>query len=579
MTEKEALPQETEMLRERLREAEETLDAIRNGEVDAVVVAGEGGIPQVYTLETADQTYRILVEEMQEGALTLSVDGIVLYSNRRFAELAGEDTSSIVGKPLSRYVSAQDVGRLNEMATNSRKGEINLMTVKGSSVPVHLSFARLGGDDRSPGTFCCVVTDLTDQNRTGEELRSAHQRLLTEVEERQRTEELLRHSLKMEAVGQLTGGVAHDFNNLLMAISGGLDMLRRTTDPVRRERIEMGMRQAVDRGAGLTRQLLTFSRRQAIDPEAVDIARQIAGMRELLDRSLRGDIQVITEFASDLWPVYLDSNEFELVVMNLCINGRDAMPNGGAITISAKNKAGLRSSGLSGDFVQVTIADNGFGMTPDVLAHALEPFYTTKDVGKGSGLGLAQAYGFAHSAGGRLDIESTVGKGTIISLLLPRSEVAPNFHNTDIGDPKAGLHIDRPGHGHVLLVEDDHEVAEFTTEMLKSSGYQVTRVASAQAALGALADGRTIDLVFSDIMMPGGMNGVDLAREIRDRKYTVPILLTSGYATAFQAEAHTIGIRILAKPYRIEELAAVLIDLTQQRGGFDVHLAKLAPGG
>jgi len=568
MPDKEGLSDETDMLRERLREAEETLDAIRNGDVDAVVVAGEGGTPQVYTLETADQTYRILVEEMQEGALTLSADGTVLYSNRRFSELAGENTGSIVGRPLSRYVSPGEVGRLGEMATNSGKGEFDLIAVTGSPVPVHFSFARLGGDDRSPETLCCVVTDLTDQNRTGEELRSAHARLLTEVEERQRTEELLRHSLKMEAIGQLTGGVAHDFNNLLMAISGGLDMLKRTTDPVRRERIETGMRQAVDRGAGLTRQLLTFSRRQAIDPEAVDLARQIGGMRDLLDRSLRGDIQVITEFAPDLWPVYLDSNEFELVVMNLCINARDAMPNGGAITISAKNKIGQETKGMSGDFVQVTIADNGSGMTPDVLAHALEPFYTTKDVGKGSGLGLAQAYGFANSAGGRLDIESTVGQGTTVSLLLPRSAVAPSSYSAEIGSAIVELEADHPSHGHVLLVEDDHEVAEFTSEMLKISGYRVTRVASAQAALGALADGRRIDLVFSDVMMPGGMNGVDLAREIRDRKQTVPILLTSGYATAFQAEAHAIGVGMLAKPYRIEELAAALLDLSQKRGGF-----------
>ena len=498
-----ALSRETEALRERLREAEETLDAIRNGEVDAVVVAGEGGVPQVYTLETADQTYRILVEEMREGAVTLSADGTVLYSNRRFAELVGVNTSSIVGGLLSRYVSPNDIARLDVAAAQSGKGEFDLVSVNGLLVPVHFSFARLGGDERSPETFCCVVTDLTDQNRTGEELRSAHERLLLEVEERQRTEELLRHSLKMEAVGQLTGGVAHDFNNLLMAISGGLDMLKRTDDPVRRERIEIGMRQAVDRGAGLTRQLLTFSRRQAIDPEAIDIPRQIAGMRELLERSLRGDIQVVTDFAADLWPVYLDTNEFELVVMNLCINARDAMPNGGTITVSAKNKPSLKAGRFSGDFVQVIIADNGSGMTPEVLAHALEPFYTTKDVGKGSGLGLAQAYGFANSAGGKLDIKSEVGQGTSISLLFPRSDLSPNARTAEIGHAKTELD-QGPGNGHVLLVEDDHEVAEFTAEMIRSSGYRVTRVASAQAALGALANGRNIDLVFSDIMMPGG---------------------------------------------------------------------------
>lgn len=548
-------------LRERLREAEETLDAIRNGEVDAVVVGGEGRVPQVYTLETADQTYRILVEEMQEGALTLSSDGTVLYSNRRFAQLAGEETCAIVGRSLLRYLHAAERPRLQTIATTAGKGEFELRSTNGSIVPVHLSFARLSDDERSPETFCCIVTDLTEQHRTGEELRSAHERVLLEMEERQRTEDLLRHSLKMEAVGQLTGGVAHDFNNLLMAISGGLDMLKRTEDPKRRDRIEIGMRQAVDRGAGLTRQLLTFSRRQAINPEAVDLARQISGMRDLLERSLRGDIQVITDFQPGLWPAYLDSNEFELVVMNLCINARDAMPTGGTITIAAANDTGLRSRPLSGEFVRVTISDTGFGMTPEVLAHASEPFYTTKDIGKGSGLGLAQAYGFAKSSGGRLDIESEVGKGTTISLLLPRSKLEPAPSKTNIGHSKDILANDRRAHGHVLLVEDDHEVAEFTSAMLHEAGYNVTRVSSAQAALGALTEGLQIDLVFSDIMMPGGMNGVELAKAIHQKYAGLPVLLTSGYSTAFQAEAREINVPMLPKPYRMEELATVLAEM------------------
>ena len=564
--------EEIKALRERLREAEETLDAIRSGEVDAVVVAGESGMPQIYTLETADQTYRILVEEMQEGALTLSTDGTVLYSNRRFSQLVGQDTSLVVGGPLSRYVSAIDYSRLETTAARSGKGAFKLISASGSTVPVHFSFARLRGSERYPETFCCVVTDLTEQQRSSEALRLAHERLLLEVEERQRTEELLRHSLKMEAVGQLTGGVAHDFNNLLMAISSGLEMLERTTDPSRRDRIKVGMRQAVDRGAGLTRQLLTFSRRQAINPEALDLARQIAGMRELLDRSLRGDIRVITDFSSDLWPVYLDSNEFELVVMNLCINARDAMPNGGSITISAQNEPSVKSGHLAGDYVCITIADTGSGMTPEVLARAAEPFYTTKDIGKGSGLGLAQAYGFAHSSGGRLDIESEVGEGTRISLLLPRSKHAPSAEILDIVDPTIGFDANQGSQGHILLVEDDAEVAEFTTEMLRESGFYVTRVASAQAALGALTNGRRIDLVFSDVMMPGGMNGVELAKEIRQRHHDLPILLTSGYTTAFQAEANAVNVRMLAKPYRMEELQIVLAELTLGNGASTASL-------
>ncbi|GGC58035.1 hybrid sensor histidine kinase/response regulator [Siccirubricoccus deserti] len=387
------------------------------------------------------------------------------------------------------------------------------------------------------------------------ELEAANQELRAQIAERERMEVTLRHAQKIEAMGQLTGGVAHDFNNLLMVISGGLDMIDRQDDPGRRKRLMDGMRQAAGRGAALTRQLLAFSRRQALRSEPVDLGRQIGGMRELLDRSLSGDVHVTLDFAATLWPVEVDPGELELVVLNLAVNARDAMPEGGTITIRAENLAGLAERELCGDFVRLSIIDTGIGMPPEVVSRAFEPFFTTKDIGKGSGLGLAQVYGFAKQSGGTVRIETAVGRGTTIALFLPRSHKAPAVEEHHLID----LHAGRPAAGvagHVLLVEDDDEVAALVSEMLSQLGFEATRASSGAAALGALTNGRAFDLVFSDIMMPGGMNGVDLAREVRRRRPGLPVLLTTAYAAAAKRDAEAEGVAVLPKPYRLEELAA-----------------------
>ncbi|GAA0567952.1 ATP-binding protein [Craurococcus roseus] len=391
------------------------------------------------------------------------------------------------------------------------------------------------------------------------ELEAANAELRAQMAERARVEESLRHAQKLEAIGQLTGGVAHDFNNLLMVISGGLDMLDRPGDPARRKRLMDGMRQAAGRGATLTRQLLAFSRRQPLRSEPLDLRRQVGAMRELLDRSLRGDMHVVLEFEDDLWPVAVDPGELELAVLNLSVNARDAMPTGGTIVIRAENLSALADNGLRGDFVRLSVVDTGTGMAPEVVSRVFEPFFTTKDIGKGSGLGLAQVYGFATQSGGAVRIDTAVGRGTTIALLLPRSGEAPPAERVHPADARA----ERPPGGmagHVLLVEDDDEVAALVTEMLTQLGLGATRAASAAAALGALANGRAVDLVFSDVMMPGGMSGVDLAREVKRRRPGLPILLTTAYAEAAQREAEAEGIALLPKPYRLEELAAAARD-------------------
>jgi CheY-like chemotaxis protein len=342
-----------------------------------------------------------------------------------------------------------------------------------------------------------------------------------------------------------------------MVISGGLSLLQRAGDSARSQRIIDQMRQAADRGASLSRQLLAFARRQPLNAEPVDLNRLIDGMRELLDRTLRGDVHVKTELAEDLWPIKVDPAELELVVLNLCVNARDAMPAGGVITIGANNAPQMSDHELSGDFVLLTVTDTGLGMSAEVLARIFEPFFTTKEIGKGSGLGLPQVYGFAQQSGGAVKVESVAGAGTKVTLILPRSEAAPAM------SAPALLDLDNSARrralaGSILLVEDDDEVATLVTEMLRELGYRVTRAASAQAALGALADDREIDLVFSDVMMPGSMSGVDLAREVRRRNPGCPVLLTTGYAGAALKSASTENIEVLFKPYEIAALDAAL---------------------
>ena len=378
----------------------------------------------------------------------------------------------------------------------------------------------------------------------------------------------LRQVQKIDALGQLTGGVAHDFNNLLMVISGGLSLIERCTDAHRRERIIAGMRQAAERGASLSRQLLAFARRQPLKPEPLDLRRQIDGMRDLLDRTLRGDVQVKTELtdapgAAALWPIKVDRAELELVLLNLCVNARDAMPNGGTITIRAKNAPAVRDGELSGDFVVVTVEDSGTGMSADVLTRIFEPFFTTKKIGEGSGLGLPQVYGFAQQSGGAVRVASTIGRGTTVTLFLPRTDELPMHLKSGATGDAGGAR--RPALvGSVLLVEDDDEVATLVTEMLQELGYRVTRTASAESALGALANERQVDLVLSDIMMPGAMNGLGLVKELKLRRPGLPVLLTSGYAGAVIDSAQDENIGVLRKPYDINELDRALREAVER---------------
>ncbi len=374
------------------------------------------------------------------------------------------------------------------------------------------------------------------------------------------TENALRQAQKMEAVGQLTGGVAHDFNNLLMTFSSGMFLLDQPMDADARRRIVDGMRRAVESGTALTRQLLAFSRRRPLAPKTVDLAVQLLGMQEMLQRSLRGDVEVEMDFDEGLWPVDVDPGELELAVLNICVNARDAMPGGGTIRIEIRNAPSGAFPGRP-DSVALSIADTGTGMPPDVVARVFEPFFTTKEVGKGSGLGLAQVYGFAQQSNGQVAIDSRVGAGTTVTLTFPRSEsrveegarAATATQAPALRHPMSG----KRSRGTILLVEDDLTVAEMTTSMLEAAGHAVFHAKSAASALDTLAAGRSVDVVFSDVMMPGGMNGVDLAREIRRRRPDLPVVLTTGYVEAART-AMAEGFEVLVKPYPIEALSAIL---------------------
>ena len=386
------------------------------------------------------------------------------------------------------------------------------------------------------------------------ELEEANRRLLAEMQQRQHAERALLQAQKMEAIGQLTGGIAHDFNNLLMVLSGGLDMLERAADPSRRDRLIAGMRQAATRGEALTRQLLAFSRRMALIPGPVHLNSLLEAMRILVAGALREDIQIEILIPQDLWPVLADAAQLELAILNLAVNARDAMPHGGTLTITASNAHVAEASGEEpfGDFVRIEVRDTGSGIPPEILDRVFDPFFTTKDVGKGTGLGLSQVYGFTKQSGGRVSIQSRPAEGTSIVLHLPRAIAAPAEEApAPLPEREALRPVDSTRT--VLLVEDNDGVAALTSEMLQGLGFRARRAASAAAALRLLEEGTAVDLVLSDIVMPG-MSGVELATELRRRRPDLPVILTTGYSDGKAFE----GFKLLTKPYRIETLEAAL---------------------
>ncbi len=377
-----------------------------------------------------------------------------------------------------------------------------------------------------------------------------------EVSERHRVEEGLRQTQKMEAVGQLTGGLAHDFNNLLTVIIGNLDLIEAALPgEARLQRLVQGIRHAAVRGARLTEHLLTFARRQTLRPEVVDINTVITETSNLLRQATGDAVEISYKLCPAPWPCRIDTAQFESAILNLAVNARDAMGGRGRVTIESANVTlgeGGDAEAPLGDCVMVAVSDTGIGMAPDIIARAFDPFFTTKGVGKGSGLGLSMVYGFVRQSGGKVDIESAVGQGTTIRIYLPRTEAADVAASENAPLP---LTDRRQGSGTILLVEDDDDVRHVASSALGEFGYNVLVAASGNEALGILESRAHIDLLCSDVVMPG-ISGIELAREAQQMRPGIAVLLTSGYSPETVAGHGSIdSFAFLSKPYRPAELA------------------------
>jgi PAS domain S-box-containing protein len=421
-------------------------------------------------------------------------------------------------------------------------------------------------------TIDVVFVPVPGQSENGERLIITTARDITERED---LEAQLRQAQKMEVLGQLTGGVAHDFNNLLTAVAGNLELLemRIKADP-KSARLVHSAQRAAERGAKLTEQLLAFSRRQHLRPQPVDVNSVICGMNDLLARTIGPNIDVQTVLAPDLWPALVDATQLEIALLNLMINARDAMPLGGSILIETRNLASgvdRPPAEIAGrDCLMLAIRDTGTGMSEEVRARAIEPFFTTKGAGLGSGLGLSQVYGVVRQSGGTLAIDSAPGRGTTVRLYLPRATGVPMPVQ---GSARDGDKADR--RGRILVVDDDADVREIAVQMLRQTGYGVGEAENGYAALAALSRGETYDLILIDMVMPG-LNGLDAVHRARERWPGVKALFMTGYAdTAVHAELAEAG-PVIKKPFRLAELSdAVQRTLRSRSNGAAANVVPL----
>jgi signal transduction histidine kinase/CheY-like chemotaxis protein len=434
------------------------------------------------------------------------------------------------------------------------------------------------------GTLILVVlglaqSRLADVNarlkRQSGDLAHANEVLRAEIEQRERAETALRQAQKMEAIGQLTGGIAHDFNNLLQVIVGNLDVLQRRVHdaPEDVRRMIAAARRGAERATTLTQRLLAFSRLQPLNPQPVEVNKLVSGMSELLRRTLGESVRVDNALTRDVWPIAVDANQLENALINLAVNGRDAMPEGGSLVIQTGNAHldhVLRGpdDAAPGDYVVIAVTDTGAGMDKDVLSKAVEPFFTTKGIGKGSGLGLSQVYGFVRQSGGRLDIESEPGRGTTVKLFLPRLTASQRPP-----EPRAELPVavHTPMDGVILVVEDEDDVRAQVVAVLRDLGYTVFEAADAAAALTLLDTQPAVQLLFTDVGLPGGMNGRQLAEEARVRRPELRILFTSGYARHAIVHHGRLDpdVELLAKPFSSAELAEKVYGMLADAGPAD----------
>jgi len=496
-------------------------------------------------LRSNEAMMRAIFETSHQYQWLLNLKGDVLYANK--IALAGirSDGSDVTGEPFwetpwfTATAGAPDAVR-NALAAVLRGEDAR------NEMLMHLPIG-----DRY---FDFAMRPLFDEH--GEITGAVPEAV--DITERRQGEEALRQSQKMEAVGQLTGGVAHDFNNLLTIIRSATDFLRRRELPEeRRRRYVDAISETVERASKLTAQLLAFARRQPLKPQVFDVGAQVENVAQLIRPLVGNRIQIEVDIGDSNTFSIADIAQFETALINLAINARDAMNGEGRLEISVR-KVGLipalrGQSARNGDFIAVSVDDTGTGIAPEHLAAIFEPFFTTKEVGKGTGLGLSQAFGFAKQSGGDIAVASTLGQGAKFTIYLPQAS-APK----ETEAAKAGSEPAATGRGYrVLVVEDNDDVRMFSTELLEDLGYKVRRVADASAALAILSnDEFAVDLVFSDVIMPG-MNGVELASIIRERYPGLPVVLTSGYSNVLAESAHR-GFELIQKPYSVESLSRIV---------------------
>ncbi|WP_407175133.1 PAS domain S-box protein [Bradyrhizobium sp. STM 3562] len=497
-------------------------------------------------LEANEARMRAILESSHQYQGLLSPEGIVLYANRTALAGIRATTADVIGKPFweTPWFTATEGApeTIRDAFARVMQGE-DIRAEMALRLPIgerHFDFTMRPVFDQH-GAVTGAVPEAVDTT------------------ERRQGEEVLRQAQKMEAIGQLTGGVAHDFNNLLTIIRSATDFLRRRDLPEeRRRRYVDAISETVERASKLTTQLLAFARRQPLKPQLFDVGTEVENVAQLIRPLVGSRIQITTDIADVKTFAVADIAQFETALINLAVNARDAMDGEGRLKIAVKTVGlipALRGQAQRhGDFIAISVEDTGTGIAPDHLTAIFEPFFTTKEVGKGTGLGLSQAFGFAKQSDGDIAVASTLGQGTTFTIYLPQAEAPADAAQTaSLGNEPA-----TSGRGYrVLVVEDNDEVGRFSTELLEDLGYTVHRADNAATALRILAEDEfTVDLVFSDVIMPG-MNGVELAGAIRDRYPGLPVVLTSGYSNVLAENAHR-GFELIQKPYSVEALSRIL---------------------
>ncbi len=497
-------------------------------------------------LRESERRFRLFAEAVTDYALIrLDAQGVVSGWNAGAQRIKGYAEHEIVGKHFSCFYTAADRAAgvpERALATAAQSGTYSADSWRvrkdGSLFFASVVIDAIRDEEGKLVGFAKITRDVTERREAEAKLHSA--------------QEQLAQAQKMEALGQLTGGIAHDFNNMIMVVSGNAQLLKQRLRDAKNLRSIEAIEIAAARGETLTRQLLAFSRRQALNPTVISLRQRLAAIHNLLVSSARGDIELVIDIKRSTWPIAVDVHEMELALINLVVNARDAMPDGGTVTITARNvrlHPDDTPERLSGDFVALIVTDTGCGIAADVLPKVFEPFFTTKQLDKGTGLGLSQVYGLARQSGGTATISSELGKGTTVTMYLPRSQRPVSRQSTADTDAPAG-------HETVLVVEDNPDVQEVAGMLLEQLGYRVVGAQSAAAALELLASGEEVDLLFTDVVMPGELDGLRLAQRVRGEYPDVAVLLTSGYAKALSTvEA---GFPVLRKPYQLATLARAI---------------------